>query len=67
MTESASDRPGTLYDSLLYHSPVGELDLHHRKLVPTNHERLIWGQGDGRGLHAVGPAPPRPTWSQRTA
>jgi nitrilase len=21
--------------------------------VPTNHERLVWGQGDGRGLHAV--------------
>src|SRR5207247_1637190 len=38
---------------LLYHSPDGELALHHRKLVPTNHERLIWGQGDGRGLLAV--------------
>ena len=25
----------------------GELALHHSKLVPTNHERLIWGQGDG--------------------
>src|SRR5213082_2834678 len=46
-------RPGTIYNSLLYHSPDGELALHHRKLVPTNHERLIWGQGDGRGLHAV--------------
>src|SRR5690348_9054492 len=46
-------RPGTIYNSLLYHSPEGELVLHHRKLVPTNHERLIWGQGDGRGLHAV--------------
>ena len=46
-------RPGTLYNSLLYHSPEGELALHHRKLVPTNHERLIWGQGDGRGLRAL--------------
>src|SRR5256886_5543264 len=46
-------RPGTIYNSLLYHSPDGELALHHRKLVPTNHERLIWGQGDGRGLIAV--------------
>ena len=46
-------RPGTIYNSLLYHAPDGELALHHRKLVPTNHERLIWGQGDGRGLEAV--------------
>jgi nitrilase len=46
-------RPGTIYNALLYHSPAGELALHHRKLVPTNHERLVWGQGDGRGLTAV--------------
>jgi nitrilase len=46
-------RPGTLYNSLLYYSPEGELALHHRKLVPTNHERLIWGPGDGRGLRAI--------------
>jgi nitrilase len=46
-------RPGTLYNSLLYHAPDGSLALHHRKLVPTNHERLIWGPGDGRGLEAV--------------
>src|SRR5438093_12305416 len=46
-------RPGTLYNALLYYSPSGELALHHRKLVPTNHERLIWGQGDGGGLRAL--------------
>lgn len=46
-------RPGTLYNSLLYHSPDGSLALQHRKLVPTNHERLIWGQGDGGGLEAL--------------
>ena len=46
-------RPGTLYNSLLYHGPDGSLALHHRKLVPTNHERLVWGQGDGRGLEAI--------------
>jgi nitrilase len=46
-------RPGTLYNSLLYWSPEGELALHHRKLVPTNHERLVWGPGDGRGLRAI--------------
>ena len=53
VNEVEPERPGTIYNSLLYHSPDGELVLHHRKLVPTNHERLVWGQGDGRGLHAV--------------
>jgi len=53
VNEIEAERPGTIYNSLLYHAPDGSLALHHRKLVPTNHERLIWGQGDGRGLHAV--------------
>jgi nitrilase len=44
---------GTIYNALLLYGPEGELALHHRKLVPTNHERLVWGQGDGRGLQAV--------------
>jgi nitrilase len=53
VSERDPERPGTIYNSLLYHSPNGELALHHRKLVPTNHERLIWGQGDGGGLRAL--------------
>jgi nitrilase len=53
VNELDPDRPGTLYNSLLTWSPAGELALHHRKLVPTNHERLVWGQGDGRGLRAI--------------
>jgi len=53
VNEVDPQRPGTIYNALLYHAPDGSLALHHRKLVPTNHERLIWGQGDGRGLHAV--------------
>jgi len=44
---------GTIYNSLLVFAPNGRLALHHRKLVPTNHERLVWGQGDGRGLETV--------------
>jgi nitrilase len=44
---------GTIYNSLLLYGPDAELALHHRKLVPTNHERLVWGQGDGRGLEAI--------------
>jgi nitrilase len=44
---------GTIYNALLVYSPAGELVLHHRKLMPTNHERLVWGQGDGSGLETV--------------
>jgi nitrilase len=44
---------GTIYNALLLYGPDGALALHHRKLVPTNHERLVWGQGDGGGLEAV--------------
>ena len=44
---------GTLYNALLVFGPDGTLDIHHRKLMPTNHERLVWGLGDGGGLEAV--------------
>jgi len=44
---------GTLYNSLLTISEDGRLRNHHRKLVPTYTERLVWGNGDGRGLEAV--------------
>ncbi len=52
VTEVDPERPATLYNTLLYHAPDGSLAYRHRKLVPTNHERLVWGQGDGRGLRA---------------
>ena len=44
---------GTVYNALLHHAPDGSLALKHRKLVPTNHERMVWGQGDGGGLRAI--------------
>jgi nitrilase len=43
---------GTLFNTLLTISENGELLNHHRKLVPTFTERLVWGQGDGGGLAA---------------
>ena len=43
----------TLYNSLLTFGPDGVLLNHHPKLMPTYHERLVWGLGDGRGLTAV--------------
>src|SRR5438067_4125154 len=53
VTEVDPERPSTLYNTLLYHGPDGTLVSKHRKLVPTNHERLVWGQGDGGGLRAI--------------
>ena len=53
VTERDPAHPGTLYNTLLFHGSDGELALKHRKLVPTNHERLVWGPGDGDGLKAV--------------
>jgi nitrilase len=53
VTELDPERPSTLYNTLLYHAPDGSLAARHRKLVPTNHERLVWGQGDGGGLRAI--------------
>lgn len=44
---------GTIYNSLLTWNDQGELANHHRKLMPTHTERLIYGQGDGQGLQAV--------------
>ncbi|MGH7703070.1 MAG: carbon-nitrogen hydrolase family protein [Gemmatimonadales bacterium] len=43
----------SLYNAILTFGPDGTLLNHHRKLVPTYSERLIWGQGDGRGLRVV--------------
>ena len=44
---------GTLYNSILTFGPDGALLNHHRKLMPTYTERMVWGAGDADGIHAV--------------
>src|SRR5215475_6243970 len=44
---------GTLYNTQLLFDADGTLLQRRRKISPTYHERMIWGQGDGSGLRAV--------------
>ena len=44
---------GTLYNSVVVIGPDGALRNRHRKLMPTNPERMVWGLGDASGLKAV--------------
>ena len=52
VNERESERPGTLYNSLLVLGPEG-LAARHRKLMPTHHERLFHGIGAGDDLEVV--------------
>ena len=44
---------GSLYNTQLIFDADGALKLKRRKITPTYHERMIWGQGDGAGLAVV--------------
>ncbi|RMH16048.1 MAG: carbon-nitrogen hydrolase family protein [Gammaproteobacteria bacterium] len=43
----------TLYNSVVVIGENGQILNHHRKLMPTNPERMVWGFGDGSGLRVV--------------
>jgi nitrilase len=43
----------TLYNTVVTIGTTGELLNRHRKLMPTNPERMVWGFGDASGLRAV--------------
>lgn len=44
---------GTIYNSILTFNEKGEIANHHRKLMPTYTEKLLYGLGDGAGLKTV--------------
>jgi nitrilase len=57
VNERESERPGTLYNTVVYLGPEGLLGS-HRKLMPTQHERLFHGigAGDDLAVHTAGDA-----------
>ena len=44
---------GTIFNTQLLFDADGALLQRRRKISPTYHERMVWGQGDGSGLRAV--------------
>jgi len=49
-----NERDGdTMYNTQLLFDADGRLIQRRRKISPTYHERMVWGQGDGSGLRAV--------------
>jgi nitrilase len=52
VNERESQRPGSLYNTLLLLGPDG-IELKHRKLVPTHHERLFHAFGAGDDIEVA--------------
>ncbi len=44
---------GTIYNTVVMIGPDGRLLNRHRKLMPTNPERMVWGFGDASGLRLL--------------
>ena len=52
VNEREASRPGSLWNTLVWLGPDGSVR-RHRKLVPTMHERVFWGQGAGDDLDPI--------------
>lgn len=55
VNEREAERPGTIYNTVVYLGPSGLLG-RHRKLMPTQHERLFHGIGAGDDLSVISAA-----------
>src|SRR4051794_3462998 len=58
VNERESERPGSLYNAMLTIGPAG-LVAKHRKLMPTQHERIFHGIGAGNDPTGTAPPPGR--------
>ena len=45
---------GTIYNSFVIINDEGDIVNHHRKLIPTFNEKLLYGNGDAAGLKTTG-------------
>ncbi|WP_127089166.1 carbon-nitrogen hydrolase family protein [Aquabacter cavernae] len=52
-TEGTEASVGCLWNSNILIGPDGAILNHHRKLVPTFYEKLVWANGDARGLRVT--------------
>jgi nitrilase len=53
VTEGTDASVGCMWNSNILIGSDGSILNHHRKLVPTFYEKLVWANGDGRGLRVV--------------
>lgn len=53
ISESSPVSVGCLWNSNLIIGDDGKILVHHRKLVPTFYEKLVWAAGDGDGLRVA--------------
>ena len=53
ISEKSPASVGAIWNSNLLIGEDGEILNHHRKLVPTFYEKLIWSAGDGAGLRVI--------------
>jgi nitrilase len=53
ISEKSHSSTACLYNSNLLINNDGEVLVHHRKLMPTFFEKLVWSSGDGHGLRVA--------------
>jgi len=51
--EGVDSSTGTIFNSNALIGDDGKVLNHHRKIMPTFYEKLVWTQGDGAGLRVV--------------